>query len=87
MIEAESLGAVGSPFFIKIRPLKVRAVTLARPSPIVNSTRPLFRPPSAGTASMGKSVWTAPRNVSSLNWAPGLRGMVRRIVPECDSKS
>jgi hypothetical protein len=70
-----------------MRPLNVRAVTWAFPSPIANSTRLPFRTPAAGAAAIGKSLCTVPLTVSSLNWAPELPGMVRRTVPECDSKS
>jgi hypothetical protein len=57
------------PLSITIRPLKVLAVTLAFPSPTVNSIRPflLLLDPGLGTVVTGKSVLTSPLKVSTLN--------------------
>ena len=49
-----------------MRPLKVCAVTLALPSPMVKSIRPSLVPEVGGTVT-GKSVVISPLNVSTLN--------------------
>src|SRR2546423_5688405 len=69
------------PVLITTLPLKVLAVTLALPSPIVKSMRPSLRLLPGGIV-IGTSVSTSPLNVSTLNWAPDPRGMLSLIGPE-----